>query len=393
MNRWSSLSRRSAIFGAALALVPLAACSGGSSDSGATTTTPTTITFSYLWGGKEAESLEKVIASYNASQTAVKVVGVSSPDSQKQLTSMSSSKGSFDISDNFGDTVGAWASKGIIAPLDDYLASEKVDTADFVPAAIKQMQYEGKTYALPIAVHSLQLVYNKKLLAEAGVQPPKTMDELAAAAQKLTKVNAAGTVTQLGLGSPDDLATLTALGFAFGGAWDDGKAPTPTQQGNVAALSWYQDKVVKKVGAAKLAAFVGGQGQYLSAQDPFFSGKVAMRLDGEWTSVSSSVTPNLDWGVTAIPTAGDGPANSTLVSCSMLFIPSNSPHKDQAARFLAYLVSDEPMTQFSLGLGNLPARTALLGSSAYAKLKNFDVWADGRAETDWTTTSWQRSAH
>ena len=354
---------------AAVAVAPLAACSTATSG-------PTTITFSYLWGGKEAQSLEKIIADFNASQKDIKVVGVSSPDGQKQLTSMSSTNGSFDISDNFGDNVGAWASKGIIAPLDSYIASDKIDTSDFVPSALDQMKYNGKTYALPIAVHSLQLVYNKTLLAEAGVEPPTTIDELASAAAKLTKTDASGAITQLGLGSPNDTPTLTALGFAFGGAWDSSKGPTPTNKGNVAALTWYQDNVVKKVGADKLAAFVGGEGQYLSAQDPFFSGKIAMRLDGEWTSVSSSVAPSLDWGVTAIPAATSDLAGSTLVSASTLFIPSNSKHKEQAAAFLAYLVGKKPMTDFSLALGNLPARTSLLDSNAYSGLKNFSVWAN-----------------
>lgn len=371
MKSRSRRFRIAALSAAALAVLPLAACSSGGGGSSPTTT----ITFSYLWGGNEAKSLEKIISSFNASQSQIKVVGVSSPDSQKQLTSMSSANGSFDISDNFGDNVGAWASKGIVAPLDSYIAADKIDTGDFVPSALDQMKYDGKVYALPIAVHSLQLVYNKKLLADAGVQPPTTMDELAAAAVKLTKTDGSGAITQLGFGSPNDTPTLTALGFAFGGSWDGSSSPTPTNAGNVAALSWYQDNVVKKVGADKLAAFVGGEGQYLSAQDPFFSGKVAMRIDGEWTSVSSSVAPSLDWGVTAIPTATAADKDSTLVSASTLFIPSNSKHKEQAAKFLAYMVGTKPMTDFTLALGNLPARTSLLDSGAYSGLKNFSTWA------------------
>lgn len=368
----SRRSRVVAVAASALVALPLAACSSNGAGDG-----PTTITFSYLWGGAEAKSLEKIIADFNASQKEIVVKGVSSPDAQKQLTSMSSSSGSFDISDNFGDSVGAWASKGIIAPLDDYLAAEKVDTGDFVPSAMDQMRFKGKTYALPIAVHSLQLVYNKKLLADAGIQPPKTMDELAAAAAALTKTDASGNITQLGLGSSNYSSTLEAIGIAFGGKWTDDTGPTPTDAGNIEGLTWYQDNIVKKVGADKLAAFKGGEGQYLSAQDPLYSGKMAMRFDGEWTAVSAATAaPDLDWGVTAIPAGDPKHENSTMVSSSTLFIPSNSKHKEQAATFLAYLVSEKPMTDFSLALGNLPARTSLLDSDAYSGLKNFSVWAD-----------------
>ena len=357
----------------AVVLAPLAACSSSSAGGGGTTT----ITFAYLWGGPEGKSLEKIISDYNASQKEVKVVGVSSPDSQKQLTAMSSSKGSFDISDNFGNAVGSWASKGIIAPLDSYLSSNHVDTGDFAPSAMSQMKYNGKTYALPIAVHSFQLLYNKTLFSQAGLTPPKTMDELASDAAALTKVDANGNITQLGFGSPDDPTTLTTLGYAFGGSWDGKNKPTPDTPANVKALTWYQDNIVKKVGADKLATFKAGEGQYLSAQDPFYSGKIAMVIDGEWRAASAPVVaPNLQWGVVPIPTAVPSVKNATQVTASTLFIPANSQHKDAAAKFLAYMTDKKAMSEFTVALGNLPSRLSLVGNSAYSKLPNFSVWAD-----------------
>jgi multiple sugar transport system substrate-binding protein len=361
------------LIAAPLVIASLAGCASSSPDAGGG---PTTITFSYLWGGPEGKAMEKIIAAYNASQKSVIVKGVSSPDTQKQLTSMSSSTGSFDISDNFGQTVGAWASKGIIAPLDEYIAAEKIDTGDFAASAMDQVKYEGKTYALPIAVHTFQLLYNKTLLDAAGIAPPTTMDELSTAAAALTTTDADGKISVLGLGAPNDAATLTTLGFAFGGAWDGKTGPTPDAAANVKALSWYQDNVVNAVGPGKLADFVAGQGQYLSAQDPFYSGTIAMAIDGEWRSASANaVAPGLDWGVTAIPAVSTSLTNSTQVTSSTLFIPTNSRHKEAAGAFLAYLVGPKAMTEFTLALGNLPSRTSLLDSSAYAKLPNFGVWA------------------
>ena len=149
----------------------------------------TIVTFSYLWGGNgpEGKAIDAVIADFNKSQSTIQFVGISSPDFQKQLTSMSSSNGSFDISDHFGNNVGSWAAKGILEPLDGYLAENKIDLKAFAPAALEQMRYKGKLYSLPIASHTQQLLYNKDLLAAAGVKPPKTMTQLAAAINKLTK--------------------------------------------------------------------------------------------------------------------------------------------------------------------------------------------------------------
>lgn len=44
---------------------------------------------------------------------------------------------------------------------------------------------------------------------------------------KLTKKDASGKITQLGLGSANDSTTLTTLGYAFGGSWDGEDGPTP----------------------------------------------------------------------------------------------------------------------------------------------------------------------
>lgn len=356
------------------AALTMAAC--GNPASTPSPGTPEQITFSYLWSGAEADAIEQIIADYNASQTDVVVKGISSPDFQKQLTSLSAAVGTFDISDNFGNAVGSWASKGIIAPLDDLLSANGVNPADFSPAAMAQMSFNGKTYSMPIAVHTFQLLYNKTLLSEAGVAVPTTMDELAAAIKALTKQNADGTITQLGLGDPSVDTTLTTLGYVFGGTWDKDGAPSPTEPGNIQALQWYLDNVVTPVGASNLAAFKSGVGEYMSAQDPFYTGKYAMVIDGEWQAVNIPATaPNLDWGVTAIPYATSNLANTTQLTASTLFIPANSQHKEAAAKFLAYLVSDKGATDFAKALGNLPAKLTV-DASDFSGIAQFSTWLD-----------------
>ncbi len=123
--------------------------------------------------------------------------------------------------------------------------------------------------------------------------------------------------------------------------------------------------MIEPVGAQAMATFVSGQGEYLSAQDPFFSGKVAMIIDGEWRSASAPRSPRTSSGVSRrLPAASPELENSTQVTASTLFIPANSKHKEEAATFLAYLVSEEPMEKFAVALGNLPGRTSLAGSAA-----------------------------
>jgi len=360
-----------AVTAATTALLVLSGCTSTDADAGG----PTEITFSYLWGGAEGEGVEKIIADFNASQDDIVVKGVSSPDSQAQLTAMSASQGSFDISDNFGNGVGSWASKGIIAPLDDYMETYGIDADDFVPAAMEQMTYDGKIYSMPIAIHDYQLVYNKDLLDAAGVEVPTTTDELADAIEKLTVQEADGTITQLGFGDPSISTTLTTLGYAFGGEWNDADGPTPTDPGNIAAAEWYQDSITNKFGAANIADFVSGVGQYMSPEDPFYTGKYAMVIDGSWQANGIAVNaPELDWGVTSIPVPSSELEGSTQLTASTLFIPANSKHKEEAAEFMAYLVSEDGMLAFAKALGNLPSRTSLLDSDEFSSIVGLDTW-------------------
>ena len=65
---------------------------------------------------------------------------------------------------------------------------------------VKAMERDGQYMALPTAVRSLALFYNTQLFEEAGIDgPPKTLDELVETAKALTKKDAAGNITQVGI--------------------------------------------------------------------------------------------------------------------------------------------------------------------------------------------------
>jgi multiple sugar transport system substrate-binding protein len=354
----------------ALSLAPLLAAAGCGANAGG----KTTVRFTYLWTGPEGKAMEKIIADFNASQSKIEVKGVSNPDQQSQLAAMASASSSFDVSDSFGSNVGAWAAKGVLEPLDSYLAKDSFDTGDFVKAAMDQSRRAGKTYALPVAVHDFQLLYNKKLFTEAGIAgPPQTTGEWAADIAKLTKVEG-GEIHQIGYANPD----LTTMAWAFGGSWFDGQhRPTPDSPGNVAAAQFYVDNVVKKYGAAAVQKFTSGFGEYASPQNPFYQGKVATIIDGEWQSAFvKQYASGLEWGVAPLPYPDGHPElrDTTQVSASVLFIPRNAQHKAEAWTFMKYLLDSKAMLSFTHTLANLPARNSLLADATYQDLPQFDTW-------------------
>jgi multiple sugar transport system substrate-binding protein len=334
------------------------------------------VNFTYLWTGPEGKAMAQIIKDFNASQDKITVKGVSNPDQQSQLAAMASASSSFDISDTFGSNVGAWADKGVLDPLDSDISKSSYKTGDFAKAAMDQTVQGGKTYALPIAVHTVQMLYNKTLFKQAGIAgPPATTSQWAADIAKLTKVNG-GAINQLGFANPD----FTTMGWEFGGKWFDAQhKPTPDQAGNVAAANFYVDNVVQKYGVSAVEKFTSGFGEYASPQNPFYQGKVAMITDGEWQSAfTKQYAPKLDWGVAALPYPDGHPElkGTTQVSSSVLFIPRSAQHKPEAWTFMKYLLSNKSMLSFTHTLANLPARTSLLGNVTYRDLAQFGAWQE-----------------
>ena len=74
------------------------------------------------------------------------------------------------------------AEAGALAPLGDF----GINADGYAPGPVSAATYDGQLYGLQPGANTLAIFYNKDVLAKAGVQPPKTWDELKATAKKLT---------------------------------------------------------------------------------------------------------------------------------------------------------------------------------------------------------------
>jgi len=83
---------------------------------------------------------------------------------------------------------GEFAANQYTHPLDDFMArdSAALKMDDIMPVAWTLGEWEGKHWAYPLAGYANVLNYRKDVLAAAGIEPPKTQEELLAAAQALT---------------------------------------------------------------------------------------------------------------------------------------------------------------------------------------------------------------
>jgi multiple sugar transport system substrate-binding protein len=75
--------------------------------------------------------------------------------------------------------------KTALTDLAPMIQKSGMDGSDFQQSAWLGTQFDGKQLGVPIQPHSEILAYRKDLFDEAGLQPPKTTDELLADAKKL----------------------------------------------------------------------------------------------------------------------------------------------------------------------------------------------------------------
>ncbi|MCM3089700.1 MULTISPECIES: ABC transporter substrate-binding protein [unclassified Cytobacillus] len=226
-----------------------------------------------------------------------------------------------------------YAQSGIMADLNPYFPDGAKE--DFLPAAIDAVTYDNKVLALPYELELLGLYYNKKMLADAGVQVPKTWDELQAAAKKLTTDKVAGLVLPTDKGpylnfiwypflwqqggnvlneegikstfnSPE---TAKALDY-WGSFFQDGSAPSKLQYG-----PWD-------------AANIG-------------TGSAAMTIAGTWAvPVLEKEYKDIEFGLAPIPTP-EGGKPATAAGGWKMAVNSKSENVDEAAKFIMWCFAED----------------------------------------------------
>lgn len=79
--------------------------------------------------------------------------------------------------------IGEFAEKGVLAPLDTCLDTDRLDPPDFHTAGWMAAHWGGRAYGVPSQTTPELLFYRKDLFAEAGLEPPDTTDKLIDAAR------------------------------------------------------------------------------------------------------------------------------------------------------------------------------------------------------------------
>lgn len=282
------------------------------------------------------------------SQTLIAITGGNPPDVVQQSSNMP-----FEL-----------AAMGALEPLDDYVTQDYL--AENFEGALAAGTYEGQLVALPWSITPHAFWYNKKLMAELGLdpaKPPETMDELneAAAVAKAKDIYAVGLDTTK---RQYALVHQWPWKLAFGAQPFKEGVPnfnTPEMKEYYEWLRFFLKNEYSPPGMI-LREFrqFSAQGTEVFAWDgPYFKG-ILQSLNAD---LLDEEVFQETWSVKGIPVKRGEPV--TVMDIHQLVMTKACKHKDVAWEFIQMLAtSDMAVERYYIPLGVIPPAKGLIDKFA-----------------------------
>src|SRR4249920_1753198 len=326
--------------------------------------TPVEISFYYpvAVGGPITKIIDGLAADFEKENAGIKVKPIYSGSYQESIT-----KALTAVKSNDAPTMSVLLSTDMFTLIDedaivpfDPLLKTPEDQAwlkGFYPAFMENSQTGGKTWGIPFQRSTIVLYYNKELFKEAGLdpnKPPETWTQMREYAQKLTKRDASGKVTQWGVQIPSS-------GFPYwlfqalvieNGATLMNPAGTQTYYDSpkvIEALQYWVDLV------NKYKVHPEGVVDWGTTPKDFFEKKVAMiwTTTGNLTNVRTNA--KFDFGVAMLP-AGKQRGSPTGGGNFYLFKKTSPAQREAAFRFVKWITTPQRAAQWGIDTGYVAVR-------------------------------------
>lgn len=314
----------------------------------------------------KVELINELIKEFQAAHPNITVKQTNFPYdqyNQKVATLVPAGKGP-DIINLYYGWLPKYVSSGYLQSLpEDVFGAAEIES-NFYPL-VSAAKIDGSYYAIPTAVRTLALFYNKDLLSKAQItELPTTWEQLVDVSKKLTETDAKG--------------QFVVEGFA----WEPGAQ----------LHHWYRDGLLHQAGGqdlsddrrqvlwaqtpAGLEAFqylidfavkhkVGINGFYENDSNAFMTGHAAINVDGSFRlGALKKDFPDLNYGVAPLPSYKSKSAPSSFWANA---IPKNveGDKLKAASAFLKFLTSKEVQERWVEQIGELPAQKAVATQDKY----------------------------
>ena len=318
----------------------------------------------FTGGQQRPDVMRRVLDLYQERTPGVRVeieIGGATSDQQQQYlnTVLASRDASLDVVLIDVIRPAQWAAARWAEPLDAYLGAERdAVMARYLPAYREANVVAGKVMALPYFADSQFLYFRRDLLAKHQVAPPKTWDELTAAAQKILAAEAATSPNLRGFstaGAPIEGTVCTFLVplWGMGGSLTDaqGKLALDPAQGQRALALW-ADLRAKNITPANIAEIATDRIRVdMQAGNLIFAMQWGYAWNRFQNDSDSQVKDRI--GVVPLPSFA-GHANATCVGGWQVAVSAFSKNKEAAVKLLRFLSSPEVSKMQAIAASHLP---------------------------------------
>ena len=341
----------------------------------------TIITYWDRHSGHEHTARVKLFAEFNQAQDDIYVRAVPigyNALMEKTLTAIAGAAPP-DILSVDGGIMAQLAAHKLFLPLDTFFTETPALQQElFFPHVWDMVAFDGHIWAIPTTTDTFCLVWNKEAFRAAGLDPerhPETWDMFMEYIARLTIRGDGDTIEQMGFlpWIPWDQSFM--WGVLFGGVWvnpETRRSEAGSDPGIIASLAWQQSfttnpgrdvQLPHAMPPERIESFSRGLGDYMSANNPFYSGKVAMICEGEWqVAFIPKYAPGLEWGVAPMPQPDGVPPIAFGPTIIADVIPATARNPEAAKKLLHWFYSprgeglSSPAADYNEAIRNIPPR-------------------------------------
>ena len=315
------------------------------------------VVFWYSLSGKIAEAIRGLVEEFNRTHSDIEVEGIyqgSYDDSMNKLRTMILTNAPmktrphivqiYDIGTKFMIDTKA------TVPVQKYIDRDNVNVDAFEPGILAYYTINDQLYSMPFNISTPLLYINKDMFRKAGLdpdKPPRTFDEFAECARKLTIVDKSGKVVQYGASIAiygwffEQFCATSNVLYANNGNGRDSIATASAfaVPDGAAILDWWYS-MVKEGTSLNL-----GKGT-ANTQKAFIAGQVAMTLDSTavLNTILTGVAGQFDVGTGYLPRPKNA-KGGVIPGGGTLWLMGGHPSEEEAAAWEFIKWAAEPKQQ------------------------------------------------
>jgi multiple sugar transport system substrate-binding protein len=332
--------------------------------------------------GPRGELLQKYASEFT-DLTGIKVESEIVPEQQqrqKAVIELTSGKPSFDVIHlSYHVQKRQFEKAGWLADLtgfmnDPSLTAPDLTVSDFSAGGLQFAQNDkGEMHSLPWSVDYFILYWNKELFAKKGIALPKTFDEMAAAAEKLTDP-ASGIYGFTGRGLRNANMTLwTNFFLNYGGEFLDAKGNILTDGPEAIEATKMYDRLMIKSAPPGSIGF-----NWMESMASLTQGRAAMWIDGVgWAPPIEDPNASRVVGKIGYALVPAGPKGQYSAAYGDgIGIPQASTKKEAAYLYCQWAVSKTMGARLLQSGGGVPFRNSILNDETVRKGVKVQEWLD-----------------